>query len=45
MLPHVDEFRAAHSLNAIEDLVAALGAKSGKTIATDPMKWLEAGSS
>ena len=45
MLPHVDEFRAAHSLNAIEDLVAALGAKSGKTIPTDPMKWLEAGSS
>lgn len=42
MLPHVDEFRAAHSLNAIEDLVAALGAKSGKTLATDPKKWLEA---
>ncbi|WP_150525914.1 vWA domain-containing protein [Roseibium sediminis] len=42
MLPHVDEFRAAHSLNAIEDLVAALGAKSGKTLAADPKKWLEA---
>ncbi|WP_280177010.1 hypothetical protein [Roseibium sediminis] len=34
-----------HSLNAIEDLFAALGTKSGKTIATDPKTWLEASTS
>lgn len=40
MLPYVDEFRAAHSLDAIEDLVAALGADQKATIATDPRNWL-----
>lgn len=41
MLPHVDEFRPAHSLNAVEDLVRAL---SGDThipsSIKDPKSWL-----
>ncbi|HSG94537.1 MAG TPA: VWA domain-containing protein [Afifellaceae bacterium] len=39
MLPHVDEFRAAHSLDAIGDLVEALSGKSGKA---DPRGFLSA---
>jgi uncharacterized protein with von Willebrand factor type A (vWA) domain len=39
MLPHVDEFRTAHSLDAIGDLVDAL---SGKTGAADPKRFLSA---
>jgi hypothetical protein len=40
MLPHVDEFRSAHSLQAIGDLVAALG---GKAVAdADPRTYLKA---
>ncbi|MEJ8475503.1 vWA domain-containing protein [Roseibium algae] len=39
ILPHVDEFRASHSLNAIEDLVEALS-DNGKTADSDPRKWL-----
>ena len=39
MLPHVDEFRAVHNLEAIGDLVTALsGEKGGK--ATDPRRFL-----
>ncbi len=39
MLPHVDEFRTAHSLDAIGDLVEALSGKSGKA---DPRRFLSA---
>jgi uncharacterized protein with von Willebrand factor type A (vWA) domain len=40
MLPHVDEFRSIHSLEAVADLVAALlyGGRRG----ADPRRWLEA---
>jgi uncharacterized protein len=37
MLPHVDEFRAIHSLGSMQELVAALGRPS-KT--ADPKRWL-----
>ncbi|SHM12048.1 vWA domain-containing protein [Roseibium suaedae] len=41
MLPHVDEFRSAHSLNAVADLVAALsGAPSPSSVSSDPRTWL-----
>jgi len=36
MLPHVDEFRTAHSLDAIGDLVEALSGKSSKA---DPRRF------
>ena len=39
MLPHVDEFRTAHSLDAIADLVEAL---SGKSDEADPRRFLSA---
>ena len=39
MLPHVDELRTAHSLDAIGDLVEAL---SGKSNETDPKRFLSA---
>ena len=39
MLPHVDEFRPVHSLEALGDLVKALGNGSS---AGDPRHWLEA---
>jgi uncharacterized protein with von Willebrand factor type A (vWA) domain len=41
MLPHVDEFRPIHSLEAVGDLVAALsdGAPTGNA---DPRLWLQA---
>lgn len=41
MLPHVDEFRAVHSLEAISDLVSVLhgGSRSSRS---DPRRWLEA---
>eukprot|EP00903_Cladosiphon_okamuranus_P001747 g1745.t1 len=42
MLPHVDEFRAVHSLDAVADLVAALSGNSGITAKTDPRRWLTA---
>ncbi len=39
MLPHVDEFRAVHSLDAIADLCAVLsGRTAGET--PDPRRWL-----
>ena len=40
MLPHVDEFRPVHSLEAIADLVAALSDGGGRL--ADPRKWLRA---
>jgi len=41
MLPHVDEFRAAHSLDAIEDLVSALSGAPVSRQQTAPRAWLE----
>ena len=41
MLPHVDEFRAAHSLDAVEDLVAALSGPTDKSAKTDPRSWMQ----
>jgi uncharacterized protein with von Willebrand factor type A (vWA) domain len=44
MLPHVDEFRAVHSLEAVEDLCKALsGSARTLTAATDPRRWLRGG--
>jgi uncharacterized protein with von Willebrand factor type A (vWA) domain len=44
MLPHVDEFRAVHSLEAVEDLCKALsGSARTLTTATDPRRWLRGG--
>jgi uncharacterized protein with von Willebrand factor type A (vWA) domain len=40
MLPHVDEFRAVHSLEAIGDLVTALS--DGASLRADPRTWLHA---
>ena len=39
MLPHVDEFRAVHNLNALSDVCAALSGKRGRQ--QDPKVWLE----
>ena len=41
MLPHVDEFRPVHNLEALADLCAALG--TGRTRETDPRLWLGPG--
>ncbi|MBS8262723.1 VWA domain-containing protein [Roseibium polysiphoniae] len=41
MLPHVDEFRAAHSLNAIEDLVKVLSKDGANSSLSDPKRWLK----
>lgn len=38
MLPHVDEFRPVHNLEALADLCAALGVAGGAE--TDPRRWL-----
>ncbi len=40
MLPHVDEFRPVHSLEAIGDLVKAIGERGGAR--ADPRHWLDA---
>ena len=40
MLPHVDEFRAVHSLDALADLCHALSAPA--SAGNDPRRWLEA---
>jgi uncharacterized protein with von Willebrand factor type A (vWA) domain len=40
MLPHVDEFRPVHSLEAIGELVAALSNGGGRR--SDPRLWLDA---
>jgi hypothetical protein len=43
LLPHVDEFRAVHSLDAVEDLCKALARADGpRAIETDPRHWLRA---
>lgn len=39
MLPHVDEFRAIHSLDAIADLCAILSGRASRE-STDPRRWL-----
>ena len=39
MLPHVDEFRAVHNLNALSDLVASLGERAGRE--SDPRRWID----
>ncbi|WP_214471831.1 VWA domain-containing protein [Mesorhizobium sp. dw_380] len=41
MLPHVDEFRSVHNLDALADLCASLDKKSA--ISVDPRRWMEAG--
>jgi len=41
MLPHVNEFRPVHSLDAIEDLCAALAAGRDSSD-TDPRRWINA---
>jgi uncharacterized protein len=40
LLPHVDEFRAIHSLRSMAELCAALGAERSR--AADPKRWLRA---
>ncbi len=40
MLPHVDEFRSVHSLDAVADLVAALS--DPKDSRADPRRFLAA---
>jgi len=39
MLPHVDEFRPVHNLEALSDLCASLAA--GRTRDSDPRRWIE----
>ena len=39
MLPHVDEFRPVHSLEAIGDLVKALGGEGGECAPTRATGW------
>ena len=41
MLPHVDEFRAVHTLNALSDLVVSLSASRSRE--ADPKQWLGLG--
>ncbi|MGC4025680.1 MAG: VWA domain-containing protein [Mesorhizobium sp.] len=43
MLPHVDEFRSVHNLQALSDLVASLDKSTSR--AADPRRWLELGKS
>ncbi|AXS41135.1 VWA domain-containing protein [Breoghania sp. L-A4] len=42
MLPHVDEFRSVHSLDAVEDLCKVLAGDKTDAI-TDPRDWMRAG--
>jgi uncharacterized protein with von Willebrand factor type A (vWA) domain len=41
MLPHVDEFRAVHNLNALADLCASLDKSSSRDV--DPRRWMAIG--
>ncbi|WP_353640990.1 VWA domain-containing protein [Mesorhizobium sp. WSM2239] len=41
MLPHVDEFRAVHNLNALADLCASLDKASNRDV--DPRRWTAIG--
>lgn len=43
LLPHVTEFRSAHSLGSIEELCAALGGGATGARAADPRRWLATG--
>ncbi|MHA6643373.1 vWA domain-containing protein [Mesorhizobium sp. A623] len=40
MLPHVDEFRSVHNLDALADLCASLDKKSVRSV--DPRRWMDA---
>ncbi len=40
MLPHVDEFRAVHNLNALADLCASLDKSTTRNV--DPRLWMGA---
>jgi uncharacterized protein with von Willebrand factor type A (vWA) domain len=42
MLPHVDEFRPVHSLNALTELVETLTRRPRDDRATDPRRWMDA---
>jgi len=41
MLPHVDEFRSVHNLDALADLCASLDKHSARSV--DPRRWIEGG--
>ncbi|WP_306150007.1 MULTISPECIES: VWA domain-containing protein [unclassified Roseibium] len=41
MLPHVDDFRAVHSLEAVADLVSALTGKQSDSKSSNPRSWLK----
>ncbi|RWN99625.1 VWA domain-containing protein [Mesorhizobium sp.] len=41
MLPHVDEFRSVHNLDALADLCASLDKTSARSV--DPRRWIEGG--
>lgn len=41
MLPHVDEFRAVHSLDVVTDLVKALSGTGNTDAKVDPRAWLK----
>jgi uncharacterized protein with von Willebrand factor type A (vWA) domain len=41
MLPHVDEFRAVHSLEAVADLVSALTGKQPDSKNSNPRSWIK----
>jgi hypothetical protein len=41
MLPHVDEFRAVHNLDALADLCASLDLRSAASV--DPRRWMRIG--
>jgi uncharacterized protein with von Willebrand factor type A (vWA) domain len=41
MLPHVDEFRPVHNLNALSDLCASLDTSNDRD--ADPRRWMRAG--
>lgn len=42
MLPHVDEFRAIHSLASMDELCAAISANRTRPADVDPRRWLAA---
>jgi uncharacterized protein with von Willebrand factor type A (vWA) domain len=41
MLPHVDEFRSVHNLDALADLCSSLDKTSARSV--DPRRWIEGG--
>jgi len=42
MLPHVDEFRAIHSLDSMDALCSAISAERTRSADVDPRRWLAA---